>query len=226
MKLFNSIKSLKNKEIGRRAFILANGPSIAKEDLSVLKGELIIGMNASTLLEATYNFHADYYVVSDTRFITHPEKKHLATTALHPDTVRILRSELKDLDHKELANLSYYVPALQRDGFSKNLHAGYFFGCTTTMLAIQLAYYLGASEIYLLGCDLRYSVESPRFYRETNPQLEDSFTSVQIWNIVNASNQLESEGRRLINCSEVSFLRPYIEFEPFAQVMMSSAALV
>jgi hypothetical protein len=224
MKLFNSIKSLKNKEAGRRAFILANGPSIAKEDLSVLKGELTIGMNASTLLEASHNFHSDYYVLSDTRFIAHPEKKHLATTALHPETVRVLRSELKELDHNELANPTYYIPALQRDGFSKNLHAGYFFGCTTTMLAIQLAYYLGASDIYLLGCDLRYQAESPRFYTETNPQLEDSFTSVQIWNILNASNLLESEGKRLVSCSEMSFLRPYIEYEPFVKAITSRDA--
>lgn len=226
MKLFNSVKSLKNKEVGRRAFILANGPSISKEDLSVLKGELTIGMNASTLLEAAHGFHSDYYVVSDTRFITHPEKKHLATTSLHPETVRVLRSELKGVDHEALANPTYYVPALQRDGFSKNLHAGYFFGCTTTMLAIQLAYYLGVSEIYLLGCDLRYQAESPRFYTEANPQLEDSFTSVQIWNIVNASNQLESEGKRLVNCSAISFLRPYIEYVSFSQVVKSSDVLV
>ncbi|MGE8066727.1 6-hydroxymethylpterin diphosphokinase MptE-like protein [Pseudomonas sp. NPDC089569] len=226
MKLINSVKSLKNKEAGRRAFILANGPSIAKEDLSILKNELTIGMNASTLLESAHGFHSDYYVLSDTRFITHPEKRQLATTALHPETIRILRSELKAVDHNALANPTYYIPALQRDGFSRNLHAGYFFGCTTTMLAIQLAYYLGVSEIYLLGCDLRYQEESPRFYRETNPQLEDSFTSVQIWNIVNAGEQLEIEGKKLVNCSEISFLRPYIEYVPFEQAVKRSADIV
>ncbi|WP_414924513.1 6-hydroxymethylpterin diphosphokinase MptE-like protein [Pseudomonas sp. IT-P291] len=226
MKLFNSIKSLKNKEAGRRAFILANGPSIAKEDLSILKNELTIGMNASTILEANHDFYSDYYVLSDTRFIAHPEKQHLATTALHPETVRILRAELKEFDNKGLANPTYYVPALQRDGFSKNLHAGYYFGCTTTMLAIQLAYYLGVSEVYLLGCDLRYQAESPRFYAEANPQLEDSFTSIQIWNILNASNLFESEGKKLFNCSEMSFLRPYLEYVSFEQVVKKSDALV
>jgi hypothetical protein len=215
MKIFNSITSLRNREKGKRAFILANGPSILNEDLSLLKDELTIGMNASTMLEEKYGFQTDYYVLSDTRFITHPEKSHFATTDLHPRTVRILREELREVDDTSLPNETYYVPALQRDGFSKNLQSGYFFGCTTTMLAIQLAYYLGAVEIYLLGCDLKYAAESPRFYKESSPQLEDSFTSIQIWNISNANQILNKEDRHIINCSRNSFLRPYLDFKQF-----------
>ncbi|WP_217449828.1 hypothetical protein [Cupriavidus taiwanensis] len=100
--------------------------------------------------------------------------------------------------------------ALKRDGYSRDLSAGYHFGCTTTMLAIQLAGYLGCTEIYLLGVDLRYSPEQPRFYAEDEPQLEDSFTSVQIWNIANAYRALESAGIKLFNCSQNSLLRPYV----------------
>jgi len=218
MRPSKSIRSLKNKEHGRRAFILANGPSIKKEDLSLLKGELVIGMNASTLLEDKYDFSTDYYVVSDTRFITHPDKKKLATDLLAPNTVRVLREELKEFDEPSLQNRTHYLKALQRDGFSENLAAGFFFGCTTTMLAIQLAYHLGVAEVYLLGCDLRYTAESPRFYKENSPQLEDSFTSVQIWNISNASELFHSKGKKLFNCSERSFLRPHVEYKPFREL--------
>lgn len=222
MKTSKSVRSLKNKEKGRRAFILANGPSINKENLSLLKNELTIGMNASTLLEEKYDFTTDYYVVSDTRFITHPEKIRFATHMLAPKTTRVFREELKEHDDPSLIERTSYVKALKRDGFSENLAAGFFFGCTTTMLAIQLAYYLGASEIYLLGCDLRYSNESPRFYKEESPQLEDSFTSVQIWNIANASTFLASKGKKLINCSERSFLSPHIEYASFDSLFESN----
>jgi len=215
MNLFKGLGSLKNKEAGRRVFILANGPSVNALDLSLLKDEVVIGMNASTLLEEQHGFQSDYYVVSDLRFITHPEKRAFCTSRLKSSTVRVLRQELEAVDDKELPNKSFYVNALHRDGFSKNLAAGYFFGCTTTMLAVQLAYYLGAAEIYLLGCDLRYSPETPRFYSEPNPQLEDSFTSVQIWNILNAAQIMETEGRALYHCSESSFLSPYIEYRGF-----------
>ncbi|MBU9818850.1 DUF115 domain-containing protein [Rahnella sp. BCC 1045] len=215
MNIFNSIRNIKNTEIGKRVFILANGPSINTHDLNFLKNEIVIGMNASTLLEKKYDFSSKYYVISDTRFLQHPEKKPFGTNLLSHSTIRILRKELEEFDDKDISNKTYYVNALKRDGFSENLSAGYFFGCTTTMLAIQLAYYLGASEIYLLGCDLRYSHESPRFYKESHPQLEDSFTSVQIWNILNASTIIGKEGRKLINCSPRSFLRPHIDYIEF-----------
>jgi hypothetical protein len=215
MSYFKKINALKNKEKGKRAFILCNGPSINNHDLSLLKNELVIGMNASTLLEKKFDFFSDYYVVSDLRFITHPQKSIWATNELNPLTVRVFRSEIKDADTISVDNDTYYVTALKRDGFSPNLSLGYFFGCTTTMLALQLAYFLGVDQVYLLGCDLTYSKENPRFYNEDNPQLEDSFTSVQIKNIADAASFFEGNGREVFNCNQSSLLNPYIDFKEF-----------
>jgi hypothetical protein len=205
-------KSLKGNENGRRAFILGNGPSIIKEDLAKLKGELIIGMNASTILEKEFGFFQNYYCISDSRFLCHPEKRMWGTSELDKNTIRVLRGDLIDLDDPNLKKSTYYTPHLKRDGFSYNVEVGFYYGCTTTMLAIQLAAHLGCSEIYLLGVDLRYRHESPRFYKESKPQLEDAFTSVQIWNIANAAKILSNSGCRLISCSEKSLLRPYLPY--------------
>ncbi len=207
--------SLRNKETGKRVFILANGPSINSLNLSPLKNELVIGMNASTILDDKFDFHTKYYVVSDARFLGDAEKRQWATDKLSPDTIRVIRSDIRKHDDPDLSTRSHYVHPLGRDGFSKNLSAGFFFGCTTTMLAIQLAYYLGSLEIYILGCDLRYREETPRFYEEKNPQLEDAFTSIQLWNIVNAARQIEMDGGSITNCSPVSFLRPYLPYCDF-----------
>lgn len=222
MNPFNNIRTLKNNEEGNRIFILANGPSINQHNLNLLKDEVIIGMNASTLLEDKYDFISKYYVISDARFLQHPEKKPLGTTKLSSNTIRVLRNELEEYDEKSIPNKTHYVKALKRDGFSVNLSAGYFFGCTTTMLAIQLAYYLGAKEVYILGCDLRYSPESPRFYKEESPQLEDAFTSVQIWNIVNAALFFDRNGRKLISCSPRSFLRSHIDYMHFESIFQNN----
>lgn len=190
-----------------------------REDLSLLKDELTIGINASTLLEKDFGFVQNYYCISDLRFLNHPKKRSLGTTELSDSTVRVLRKDLRDYDEAALRDRTHYVDHLERDGFSENLRVGFFYGCTTTMLAIQLAYYLGCSEVYLLGVDLRYGVESPRFYPEGKAQLEDSFTSVQIWNIANASRVLKQRGRRLYNCSEHSLIRPYLEYLSFADAI-------
>lgn len=221
-KLFSGVGQLKDRECGKRAFVLANGPSITQENLRLLKGEVVIGMNASTMLEEPHGFVSSYYVLSDPRFINHPEKRAWGTTRLNPKTMRVVRKEMRRDDEPGLAARTSYVPALSRNGFSKDLRAGFYYGCTTTMLALQLAYHLGCREVYLLGCDLRYSPESPRFYAESNPQLEDSFTSVQIHNIVNAAEVFEGAGGQLHNCSARSFLRPYLGYTQFVSAFEGS----
>lgn len=216
-KLFN-FRGLKNKEQGRRAFVLGNGPSVALEDLTKLQGELVIGMNASTQLEKDHGFVQNYYCISDARFLTHPEKRPWGTSSLSESTVRVLRKDIREHDDPHLASKTFYVPHLKRDGFSENVEVGFYYGCSTTMLALQLAYHLGCSEIYMLGVDLRYNPESPRFYKEVSPQLEDAFTSVQIWNIANAFNVMAEKNVSLYGCSEKSLLRPYIPYMKFSEI--------
>lgn len=211
VKFSKNIKSLRNLEVGRRAFILGNGPSIKSEDLSRLKGELVIGMNASTMLEKEFGFVQSYYVCSDVRFISHEEKRKWATVGLNGSTKRVMRSEIRKFDDPLFDDRTWYVPAISRDGFSENLESGFFYGCTTTMMAIQLAYHLGVDEVYLLGVDLRYSEESPRFYLEKDAQLEDSNTSVQIFNICKSHNYFSRRGGGVYNCSSRSFLSPYLK---------------
>lgn len=209
---FKNKSMLRNQHKGERVFILGNGPSIKEEDLSFLKNEVSIGINASTLLEKDWGFTQDYYCVSDARFLNHPEKRSLATNLLSKKTKRFIRADLRDSDDPSLKGATFYVPHLLRDGFSKNLAVGYYYGSTTTMLAIQIAYHLGFQDVYLLGVDLRYSGENPRFYKESSVQLEDSFTSVQLMNIAKAGEIFREESRGLYICSKNSFLRPYLPY--------------
>lgn len=221
----NRVASLRGLESGKRIFILANGPSVANLDLSFLNKEVVIGMNASSMLEEKNNFKSNYYVISDHRFLASAEKRVWGTSKLDPSTVRVLRKELELQDDVTIKNKSFYVPALTRDGFSKNLSHGFHYGCTTTLLALQLAWHLGSREVFLLGCDLRYPDENPRFYTETIPQVEDSFISVQISNIVNAAVQFEAVGGKLTNCSASSFLRPYLPYSDLNSLLLTLKTL-
>lgn len=218
------IRSLRHGELGRSAFILGNGPSILGHDLTRLRGQLVIGMNASPALDRRFGFTSRYYCLSDMRFLDHPEKRAFATAMLEPASVRVVRSDLRPHDDAGLAAQTCYVRALGRDGFSGNLAAGYYFGCTTTMLAIQVAAWLGCRAIHLLGVDLVYRSEQPRFYEERAPQPEDSFLSVQVWNIANARQALEQRGVEVRLCSPRSLLRPYVPFVPFEEVALDQPA--
>jgi hypothetical protein len=173
-------------------------------------------MNASTILERQHGFTQTYHCVSDRRFLLHAEKRKYCTSELGSSTIRVLRKDLIEDDDRSLKSQTVYTPHLNRDGFSSNIEIGFFYGCTTTMLAIQLAVHLGCSEVYLLGVDLRYAGESPRFYPEASPQLEDAFTSVQLWNIANARREMLQKNQRLFGCSKNSLLRPYLDYVPFS----------
>ena len=206
-------KQLLNREKGKRCFILANGPSLREHNLTLLKKELVIGMNASTILEKEYHYLHTYYVLSDLRFITHPLKRRFATTGLSPETVRILRSELYNYDDNNLKNITYYVKSIGRDGFSDNISKGFYFGCSTTLLAIQLAATLGCDNIYILGLDLSNYIDPKiRFYTEDIIQEYDLFISTQIFNICNAYKELHNKNIKIYHCNKKSLISPYIPF--------------
>lgn len=220
MMFLNSIKKLKNKEYGKDIYILANAPSVKEENLSLLKDKIVIGMNANPLLEQEFDFIAKYYVVSDKRFINHPIKREMATKMLSTDTIRLLRYELKEDDDSNIPNDTFYVRAIGKNGFSFNLNKGYYFGYSTAMLAIQLASYLGAKNIYILGMDLKYDGDKPRFYKEEKVQEYDSFTSFQIKNVRNAYLELSKKHINLFNCSKNSLLFPYLPFKSYMETFM------
>jgi hypothetical protein len=213
-----NIKELKNAEKNKDIYILGNGQSIKKEDLSVLKNKVSIGMNANCLLEKEFGFISQYYCVSDARFLKHSEKFKMATQELDKNTKRIFRSELIQYDDKDLINQTYYIDSLGKNGFSFDLKKGFYFGCTTTMLAIQLAVYLGAKRIFILGNDLKYIGENPRFYAESTAQEYDKFTGIQIWNIRNAYLELQKVGIEVYNCSQDSLLMPYLPYREFKKI--------
>ena len=212
-----NISRIKNTLKGEDVYILGNAPSIREDDLTQLNNKYSIGLNASPILEKEFRFTSQYYVLSDTRFLCHPDKRAMATTLLNHKTIRILRNELYEFDDENYRDTTYYVNSIGKNGFSFNLKQGFYFGCTTTMLAIQVAYFLGCKRIFLLGNDLTYSDTNPRFYKEETVQEFDRFTSIQIWNIRNAYKELKAEGVEIYNCSRQSLLQPYIPFSPAFQ---------
>lgn len=207
---------------GETVFVLANGPSVRTHDLRLLRGKRVIGVNASPLLDREFGFRSDYYVVSDLRFISHPQKRDIAVNLPCESTVRVLREELRDVDEPRLAGRTHYVKALGKNGFSDDLRRGFYFGCSTTMLGVQLAFHLGATRIVLLGNDLRYAKERPRFYAEDAPQEHDPFLSVQIWNVRNAWRELQERGVEMLICTRESNLAPYVPYASFEQVVASA----
>ena len=88
---------------------------------------------------------------------------------------------------------------------------GFYFGATTTMLAVQLAYWIGLREVFILGLDLDYLSSSySRFYHEENTQVTDLLVSVQIRNLSLASRVFTEENRSIYLTNMKSWASSYM----------------
>jgi hypothetical protein len=207
-----NIKSLYLAEKGRDIVILGNGPSLRDVDFDKLKNPVFIGLNGSALIAEEKGIKERYYVLSDLRFVKDKAKLGILKSKLCKNSKIVARKELANYLSQEINNEQFFVRSLGRDGFSNDMKKGFYFGCTTVMLALQLAHYLGGGRIFLCGVDLKYDPVKPRFYKEDKVHGVDNFSCVQIHNIRTSYKFLKEKGVELYNCSANSLLMPYVPY--------------
>lgn len=159
---YTLLELLDNLHAGKKVFIVGTAPSLNDTNLSLLKKEWIFGVN--TLYNAIDRIGRtpQYWGVTDVDVF-----KKIGTKVLELNTVVFLTGQagmyyLKHKDRysefrepiviKSLGRMNYW------NRFGHDLKTGVYGGRTVVIdSAIQPAYYLGFSEIYLLGCDCDYS---------------------------------------------------------------------
>lgn len=138
---------------GQRCFIIANGPSLNKIDFNLLKNEITIGMNRSYLLEKTKGFMPTYLAcIDDTCQLAqfYEEYNEISIPCFYAWNQRHL------FDKKDN---QMFVRVRFKMGFSEDIVDDLTYnGGTVTYTCIQLAYYMGFSEVYLVGKDHSYKV--------------------------------------------------------------------
>ena len=174
------LEALKNIHAGsRRAFIICNGPSLNKIDLTKLKNEITIGANAIYLNFAKMGFKTTYYVVEDNLVA---EDRHKEINKLKGLTkffaVRLAYCLKRDGDTVFLNHNPHGNPWGEEDRelgikarFTRDASVVTFGGNTVTYTAMQLAYHFGIREVYLIGCDHDFHV--PERYKERD--LDENF---------------------------------------------------
>jgi hypothetical protein len=158
-------RNLKDKHLGQRCFILATGSSIAKMNLKPLIGEICIGLNE-------FHLHPDYNLIKPRYMVfsgfgihtVDPDRhekwyKHYCEITHSVSIPLINICDYKFISTRDLLlhnekyffqlGLSYNrLPHLGIDATSK-LYASQGVGA----MAIQMALYMGFSEIILVGFD-------------------------------------------------------------------------
>jgi len=147
---------LRNKYSGKRAFILGNGPSLKNTDVRLLKNEITIACNGIFFLFEETGFSPTFYTVEDNLIA----EQWADTINNLRGTIKIfpydLRSVLKQDENTLYINFLRLYPFFPQ--FSTDFDDHVFWGGTVSYLNIQLAYYLGISEVYLIGFDNNYVI--------------------------------------------------------------------
>ncbi len=153
------IKEYKNKYIGKRCFIVANGPSLSAEDLNRLheSGEITFGMNRIYKMFGQTKWRPDFYVCED-ELIAKEQQSEINDIEAREKFIPI---ELKwwhgiNIDNATYFHLNYESEKAFPYSFSTDIARQIDCRGTVTFTCMQIAAYMGFSEIYLLGVDHNY----------------------------------------------------------------------
>lgn len=207
----NYLLNFKNIHSGERCIIIANGPSLKNVDLSLIKNEISIGMNRIYLL-----FDDDFYT---TYFTTVNE---LVIEQFSEDIAKLNCHKFVNWKQRKIfsdnAEIGYFmVSQALDDGFSTDITKGVYSGGTITYVSLQLAYYMGFSEVILIGLDhnfedkgtpnkteVRSGEDKNHFHPDYFPkgmkwQLPDLYRSELAY--AKAREMFEKDGRRILDAT-------------------------
>ncbi|CAN1556619.1 6-hydroxymethylpterin diphosphokinase MptE-like [Spirosomataceae bacterium] len=156
LKNIERLLSFRKKYQNRRCFILGNGPSLLKCDLSLLKNEITIASNANFLIWDKMGFSPSFLTVED-NLVAEDRSKDLSKIS---STVKIFPEDLlyclKPDENTIFLNFKRNYEGFPK--FSEKFEEVVYWGGTVSYLNLQLAYFLGCTEIYLIGFDHSYHV--------------------------------------------------------------------
>lgn len=156
------LKTLRGKYFGERCFIICTGPSLAQSDLNKLSGEYTFGMNSICKLK---DWKPSFYGIQDSDVY---EKMAEDVKRLSKEIPTFISTTIfkSDKNYFEGNDNVFYMPIYcadhlihpisERFEFSKDCYDRVHDGYSIAMSLIQIAYYMGFREIYLIGADCNY----------------------------------------------------------------------
>lgn len=170
-------KKFKDIHKGKRCFILATGPSISSQDLIKLSGEICIAVGEFYLhpqaesIGPAYSVQAPNHLPFDGHYVLENVK---SSQGIYPASTSYFFGhtpynyswfDVLNKNPEVASSNTYFMNYSGSEKLSSNnyddpnnwdISATPFTCMTVVYSAIQLAIYMGFSEIYLLGCDHDY----------------------------------------------------------------------
>ena len=167
---FKALKKLHGKYKGKRCFITCTGPSLTIADLEMLKDEYVFGMNSICMIHDKTEWKPDFYGIQDEAVYEKLKEEVLSTD----NGIVFVPHGLHKAYNMPYTFVQYptcgayhlwecYSLKKYFSRFSRNCYARVWDGFSITVSLMQIAYYLGFNEIYLLGADCSYLGEKQHF---------------------------------------------------------------
>lgn len=167
-KLMKENKRFKDAHKGERCFVVGNGPSIKKQDLSMLRNELVITVNQITRNPIYPLLYSNYHMWTDVGFFLEKGKEGDEQLL---DAIKGVRTDNNNPECFFVSDALEYIKSHKLDEYLQVNYVKYDYAfnesynrdfdftgilpvlSTVVHYGIALAVYMGCSEIYLLGCD-------------------------------------------------------------------------
>lgn len=161
----HKILSLRGQYAGKRCFIIGSGQSLKSIDLTKLNNEYVCTVGKAYKLKNRGLKKASFHVFFD--------RSGFRELDINPhdsyfEKVFISRSIFQDREFKN----RYFFNVFSRYFFCASSHFQdnsiwpLFDGCSVVLPALQLMFYLGFSELVLLGVDLSFDLEKDSYFYE------------------------------------------------------------
>ena len=226
-----NLARFQNLHAGQRCVVVCNGPSLNAMNLRILQSEVVIGLNKIHLGLDRFGFYPRYLVAVNGLVI---EQSRDALAAM--SCIKFISAQSADRLPRDA--LTYHLPILGTSTlFSTDIALGVREGGTVTNVALQIAYYMGFSQVILIGLDHRYEFSglpherrhltgpdsnhfSPDYFGNQDWQNPDLARSEEAF--AAARRVFEADGRQIIDAT-VNGACPIFPKAQFPQILGQSA---
>ena len=164
---YKRLLEYKNKYRGKRCFVVANGPSVTPEDLDLIKDEYSIGMNYIYTVFDKTEWRPTWWTVTDSKKVLNNTIKNKPYSIPIFTTRECLETESQKFISDN--NIVYVQQIYLRYHHAREKMMRWWSEAgTVAVFALELAMYMGFSEIILLGYDNTLSIKSTHHVADNN----------------------------------------------------------